>query len=87
MNLCRSCSEDFASFAAFDRHRTGDHQLRFPEHPGGRRCMDDREMRDAGMQLDPRGRWSIEAEAQRARERFGGLSGAPEPRPDEEEAA
>jgi hypothetical protein len=75
MNLCRSCDTDFASVAAFDRHRTGTHEytlsegLRFePPVEDGRRCMDVDEMLEAGMEVDPRGRWRIAlTEADQAR--------------------
>jgi hypothetical protein len=30
-----------------------------PEHEDGRRCLDEEEMREAGMELDKRGRWRI----------------------------
>ena len=53
---------------AFDRHRIGDHQLNFPEHETGRRCMDIDEMVDAGLEQDGRGRWRVVVtEADRAR--------------------
>jgi hypothetical protein len=77
VNLCRACSEDFASVSAFDRHRTGDHELDFPEHPDGRRCRDDREMREVGMELDSSGRWRI-ALSEADRERLAGLRMGPE---------
>lgn len=66
LNLCRSCDTDFASVAAFDRHRTGVHDytlaegLRFePPVEDGRRCMAPDEMLDHGMEVDGRGRWRI----------------------------
>ena len=59
MNLCRSCSLDFSSLGAFDRHRVGKHELDWPEHPDGRRCMDESEMIEAGMEVDSRGRWRV----------------------------
>jgi hypothetical protein len=59
-NLCRACGgTDFASVSAFDRHRTGDHELDWSEHENGRRCRDTEEMLEAGLELDPRGRWRI----------------------------
>lgn len=71
-NLCRSCRQDFSSLGAFDRHRTGIHAYDWtPELEDGRRCMDEKEMRKAGMDLDPRGRWCITADVERAREAFG----------------
>lgn len=64
MNLRRSCSTDFSSVAAFDRHGTGTHEYTSLEgvqlgREDGRRCMDDDEMMGVGMELDSRGRWRI----------------------------
>jgi hypothetical protein len=64
LNLCRSCDTDFASAAAFDRHRTGVHEYTFLEgveqgREDGRRCLDPGEMLAAGMEVDSRGRWRI----------------------------
>lgn len=77
LNLCRCCGRDFASVAAFDRHRTGVHAythregLRMePPRTNGRRCLDPDEVLDHGMALDQRGRWAITADADRARGRF-----------------
>ena len=75
MNLCRHCRFDFASVSAFDRHRTGDHALDWPEHEQGRCCMDDDEMRVAGMETDGRGRWRIQV-TDRERERLSALRGS-----------
>jgi hypothetical protein len=65
LNLCR-CDTDFASVAAFDRHRTGVHDYTFPEglrmdppREDGRRCLDPEELLEAGMGIDPRGRWRV----------------------------
>lgn len=41
-----------------------------PPREGGRRCMDADEMRAAGMERDPRGRWAITADAERVRRAF-----------------
>jgi hypothetical protein len=70
VNLCHACGEDFSSVGAFDAHRVGKHELNFPEHADGRRCMDADEMRAAGMELDVRRRWCIVAEVERVRKRF-----------------
>lgn len=74
MNLCRSCGQDFGSVSAFDRHRVGKHAYTFseglrmdPPHEEGRRCLDASEMRAAGMELDPRGRWRIPSDPERLR--------------------
>ena len=69
-NLCRCCDKDFASITAFDRHLTGDHELDYPEHEEGRRCRDEQEMIEAGMERDRSGRWRTtltEADQQRLR--------------------
>lgn len=58
-NLCRSCEEDFSSVKAFERHRVGAHDLNYPEHENGRRCMDEEELLEAGYERDERGRWRI----------------------------
>lgn len=49
MNLCRTCGEDFASLGAFDRHRT----CSFSPNDT-RRCLDEDEMHEAGLELDLR---------------------------------
>ena len=64
LNYCRTCSADFASVAAFDRHRVGTYD------PHDRRCMDDRELAAAGMAANARGRWFIVTDTERIRERF-----------------
>jgi hypothetical protein len=77
VNLCRSCGCDFASVAAFDRHRTGVYVYTHaeglelvPSRDDGRRCLDDDEMLEAGMAPDVRGRWTIAADVERARRGF-----------------
>jgi hypothetical protein len=77
MNFCRGCGEDFASVAAFDRHRVGVHAYTFaqgllvnPTVEDGRRCMDEEELYVVGMEIDSRGRWCITAEAERVRKAF-----------------
>jgi hypothetical protein len=72
VNLCCSCGVDFASVAAFDRHRVGRHAFTFseglrlsPSRVDGRRCRDAGEMAAAGMKADRRFRWSIVADAGR----------------------
>jgi hypothetical protein len=66
VNLCCACQTDFASVAAFDRHRIGVHAFTFSEglafdipREDGRRCMDEAEMLGAAMEIDGRGRWRI----------------------------
>ncbi len=69
-NLCRCCERDFASVTAFDRHRTGDHELVYPERDEGRSCRDESEMIEAEMERDRSGRWRItltEADLERLR--------------------
>jgi hypothetical protein len=94
VNGCRACGLDFASVSAFDRHRTGTHEYTFAQGlerdasvEDGRKCMDESEMREAGMEVDPRGRWCIAADAERARLRFGGSRTAPEAGQEESRAA
>ena len=81
MNLCRSCGLDFSSLSAFDRHRVGKHELDWPEHPDGRRCMSEPEMVEGGMEIDPRGRWR-DAVSEQDRQRLQGwlktLPGTPQ---------
>jgi hypothetical protein len=60
VNLCRACSTDFASLAAFDKHRTGVHEYLWSTNlPDGRRCLRESELLEVGMELDSRGRWRI----------------------------
>jgi hypothetical protein len=80
VNLCRGCGEDFASVAAFDRHRVGVHTytltqglLLDPPVEDGRRCMDVEELHAAAMEPDRDARWSIFADAERARNHFSEL--------------
>ena len=70
MNLCRSCREDFGSVAAFDAHRVGKHAYLYSaEHPDGRRCLSIEEIeRDPYFVSNDRGRWSLAADLERARE-------------------
>ena len=79
MNLCSVCRCDFASVAAFDRHRTGRHAYLYreglemdPPRHDGRRCLDGDEMQAAGLMLDRRGRWTIASDPAR----FDGLADA-----------
>jgi len=92
--VCTTCSEDFASLAAFDRHRVGEYPQRGPaESVGpldewtperGRRCLGVNEMLDTGFERNAYGRWSIARDLARARERAtGGSLGRPaRPQPD-----
>jgi hypothetical protein len=77
MNHCCACNRDFASVAAFDRHRSGRHDFTFAEglaldipREDGRRCLDADEMAGVGMELDERGRWRIAADAERVARHF-----------------
>ena len=64
----------FASVTAFDRHRVGRHEhVWSAEREDGRRCLDEDELRDAGMELDPRGRWRV-ALTQETQERLRSLA-------------
>jgi hypothetical protein len=72
-NWCSGCGEDFTSVEYFDRHRVGEHELDWPEHENGRRCLSVDELAAIGFQRDQRGRWLNPARAQRA---FSALGGA-----------
>jgi hypothetical protein len=74
VNLCPGCRQDFSSVSAFDRHRVGRHAYGYLEglrmespREDGRRCLDEGEMRSAGMALDLRGRWCITRDVEQAR--------------------
>ena len=61
LNYCRSCNTDFASVAAFDRHRTGVREYLFaeglllePPREDGRRCLAPEEMEGRGWRSTPR---------------------------------
>jgi hypothetical protein len=71
LNLCTACELDFASVSAFDRHRVGSHAYDFPEgldfdppREDGRRCLDEQEMSESGMEKNARGRWSLPTTSQ-----------------------
>jgi hypothetical protein len=78
MNLCRACSTDFASVAAFDRHRVGTYAYAWsPEREDGRRCLIGDELLEAGLELDPKGRWRTAlTDAERERPRGLGANGS-----------
>lgn len=63
MNICVSCSRDFASVRAFDSHRIGSYR-------GGRWCLSDDELRENGFVQNAYGRWTLDEDATRARRRF-----------------
>jgi hypothetical protein len=72
VNLCTACRGGFSSVTAFDRHRVGRHAYTFAEGlelglEDGRRCLDEDEMRAAGMALDRLGRWCITRDVEQAR--------------------
>jgi hypothetical protein len=85
-NFCTGCRRDFASLAAFDRHRIGSYPQRGPAdyldrigvgladpledydpRRHGRRCLEDDELAEAGMERDSRGRWRLAGDAERIR--------------------
>jgi hypothetical protein len=81
VNFCSLCNRDFASIKAFDRHRVGIHSYTYseglnfdPPREGGRRCLDEAELRERGFVLDRRDRMTIAADAERARLRFAGVA-------------
>lgn len=81
MNWCRSCSTDFASVAAFDRHRVGKHDYSYseglsfdPPREDGRRCLSAREIANSKLTdgtpvftPNSRGSWSLAAPLAAAR--------------------
>jgi hypothetical protein len=77
MNLCRTCGEDFGSVDAFDRHRVGKYLQTGPaEYRGpagewtpnkGRRCLDEKELRERGFRKNARGAWSLARDIDRGR--------------------
>jgi hypothetical protein len=54
VNLCRSCGLDFASMAAFDRHRS---RVLSKEHSDGHRCLTESELHRLGWEQNQHGRW------------------------------
>ena len=58
LNQCATCGLDFASLSAFDAHRVGKYAYEWsPEHPDGRRCLTEAELRERSFTTDKRGRW------------------------------
>lgn len=79
MNLCGACGLDFASLGAFDAHRRGRHAyLADASRPDGRSCLTLDELAEAGLELDPRDRWRLAADARRALARYGATAETPE---------
>jgi hypothetical protein len=56
-NLCSDCGQDFGGVTAFDMHRVGRHDLDYPEHLDGRRCLSEDEIRTRGLVQTAHGRW------------------------------
>lgn len=59
---------------AFDGHRVGVHEYLYseglrldPPREDGRRCRDEAEMLEHGLELDARSRWRVVADAERIR--------------------
>lgn len=73
MNVCGACGSDFTSVDLFDRHRVGKHELDYPEHADGRRCLTVEEVTAKGWARNERGRWQDPTEVERAREGFSAL--------------
>ena len=71
MDQCGACGADFSSVVLFDQHRVGRHELDYPEHKNGRRCLSEAEMIGRGWTRNQRGRWVDPKAAQRTREAFG----------------
>ena len=59
MTLCSSCGKRFGGVVAFDAHRVGRHAYDYsPQHPDGRRCLTEKEMRETKFKLNKRGAWT-----------------------------
>jgi len=72
MNVCASCSADFAGLRDHDSHRVGTHNytitegLRMePPREDGRRCLTVGEMLEDGWKQNTAGRWVHPREARR----------------------
>jgi len=68
MTECSSCELHFSGTSAFDQHRVGRHEYtlweglqRNPTAEDGRRCLNETEMVEAGMERDAHGRWRVVA--------------------------
>ena len=70
LNGCSACGEDFTSLELFDAHHVGDHELDWPEHEDGRRCLDSEEMTERGWVQNIKGRWVNPARSERAGRAF-----------------
>lgn len=74
MNQCGACRQDFSSLALFDAHRVGRHNLNYPEHENGRRCLYLWELEELGWAKNAQGRWTDPKRVSRAREAFARLA-------------
>jgi len=54
----------------FDAHRVGKHELDYPAHGDGRRCLVGWKMEEQGWTPDGQGRWFDPARVEKAREAF-----------------
>ncbi len=62
--VCAVCGEKFGGITAFDMHRVGKFPVANPRHPvpvgeaaKQRRCLTAREMMEAGLRRDGKGKW------------------------------
>jgi hypothetical protein len=67
VNVCGACGADFSGLTMFDAHRVGKHELDYPAHEDGRRCLTADEMAERGWQPNRRGAWHDPAAAERMR--------------------
>jgi hypothetical protein len=59
VNLCTSCGKDFGGVVAFDAHGVGKHAYDYsPQHPDGRRCLTQNEMRER-EEVQAQQTWSL----------------------------
>jgi hypothetical protein len=59
MTVCSSCGKRFGGVVAFDAHRVGRQAYDYsPQHPDGRRCLTEKEMRETKFKLNKRGAWT-----------------------------
>jgi hypothetical protein len=70
MNVCGACGADFRSVVIFDAHRVGKHELDYPVHEDGRRCLVGWEMKNKGWRIDAQGLWFDPERVEKARKAF-----------------
>ena len=78
LNQRGACGEDFTSLTLFDRHRVGKHELDYPEHEDGWRCLTLEQMQERGRQRDRKGRRQDPVQVERAPDAFYAVGGSTE---------